>query len=148
MLLDMVREYNELLARKDELADATKENNKAIEDKKQEIAQQMIDDDCPRISCDGYSFSLSEKTLYNKKSEEVLAAEGLNFLDVLREQGMGDIIVETVNSKTLQSTLKAYVDEHGALSEELAEVINCHDTFEITRRKETNKAIKKAKGDK
>ena len=105
----------------------------------------MIDDDCPKISSGGYTFSLSDKTIYSKKSEESLQEAGLDFLEVLREQGLGDIIVETVNSRTLQSTIKNLVEEQGELPTELAEVINSYDTFDIVRRKETNRALKKAK---
>lgn len=105
----------------------------------------MIDDDCPKISSGGYTFSLSDKTIYSKKSEESLQEAGLDFLEVLREQGLGDIIVETVNSRTLQSTIKNLVEEQGELPAELAEVINSYDTFDIVRRKETNRALKKAK---
>ena len=146
-LLEMVNEYQELLEAKEGLAEATKNNNKAIEEKKQEIAQQMIDDDCPKISCSGYTFSLADKTIYSKKSEEALQEAGLDFLDVLREQGLGDIIVETVNSRTLQSTVANLVEEQGELPDELAEVLNVYETFDITRRKESNRALKKAKGE-
>ena len=64
---------------------------------------------------------------------------------MLRDQGLGDLIVETVNSRTLQSTIKNLVEEQGELPAELAEVINSYDTFDIVRRKETNRALKKAK---
>lgn len=141
----MVREYNELLDEKDGLKEATKKNNEAIEQKKQEIAQQMIDDDVPSISVGGYKFFLQDKTIYSKKSEEVLRAAGLDFLEVLRDQGLGDIIQETVNTRTLQSTVKNLVEETGELPEELAEILNVYDTYEIGRRKEINKATKKAK---
>lgn len=147
-LLEMLEEYNELLETKDGLKEATKKNNEAIEAKKAEIAQQMIDDDVPSISVGGYRFFLQDKTIYSKKSEEVLQAAGLDFLEVLREQGLGDIIVETVNSRTLQSTVKNLVDESGELPVELAEVLNTYDTYEIGRRKDTNKATAKAKGGK
>lgn len=146
-LLEMVSQYQELLDRKDELSEATKENNKAIEEAKAAIAQQMIDDDCPKISCRGYTFSLADKTIYSKKSEEALQEAGLDFLNVLREQGLGDIIVETVNSRTLQSTVTNLVEEQGELPDELAEVLNVYETFDITRRKESNRALKKAKGE-
>lgn len=139
-LLEMIREYNELLNEKDGLKEATKKNNEAIEQKKQEIAQQMIDDDVPNISVGGYKFFLQDKTIYSKKSEEVLRAAGLDFLEVLRDQGLGDIIQETVNTRTLQSTVKNLVEETGELPEELAEILNVYDTYEIGRRKETNKA--------
>lgn len=138
-LLDMVRRYQDLLTEKDRLSDLTKENNAAIEAAKAEIAQQMVDDDCPRISCGGYSFSLTPKTSYSKKSEEELAATGADFFGTLREEGLGDLIVETVNARTLQSAMKAYVDENGELSEGLEAVIKVYDYNDITRRRETRK---------
>lgn len=143
-LLDMVRQYQELLVEKDRLADLTKENNAAIEAAKAEIAQQMVDDDCPRISTGGYTFSLTPKTSYSKRSEAELAEAGLDFFGVLREEGLGDLIVETVNARTLQSAMKAYVDENGELSEGLEAVIKTYDYNDITRRKETRKIGGKA----
>lgn len=138
-LLDMVRSYQDLLTEKERLADLTKENNAAIEAAKAEIAQQMVDDDCPRISCGGYSFSLTPKTSYTKRSEAELAEAGMNFFDTLREEGMGGLIVETVNARTLQSAMKAFVDENGELSEPLNQIIKTYDYNDITRRKETRK---------
>lgn len=138
-LLDMVRKYQELLVEKDRLADLTKENNAAIEAAKAEIAQQMVDDDCPRISTGGYTFSLTPKTSYSKRSEAELAEAGLDFFGVLREEGLGDLIVETVNARTLQSAMKAYVDENGELSEDLESVIRSYDYNDITRHKETTR---------
>lgn len=52
-LLDMVRNYQGLLERKEALAEETKENNAAIEAAKEKISQQMVDDDCPSISTGG-----------------------------------------------------------------------------------------------
>lgn len=139
-LLDLVREYQTQLERKDDLAAQTKANNAAIEELKGKIAQQMIDDDCPRISSGGYSFSLATKTIYNKKSEADLAEAGVDFFDTLREEGMGDLIVETVNSRTLQSAIKAYVEENGELSEGLDSIVSAYETYDITRRKETKRS--------
>ena len=143
-LLDMVRKYQELLVEKDRLAALTKENNAAIEAAKTEIAQQMVDDDCPRISCGGYSFSLTPKTSYTKRSEADLAEAGVDFFDTLRGEGLGDLIVETVNARTLQSAVSAYVEEHGELSEDLDRVIRTFDYNDITRRKESRKIGGKA----
>lgn len=49
-LTEMLGQYEELLDKKDQLAKDTKDNNAKIEALKQDIAQQMIDDDCPRIA--------------------------------------------------------------------------------------------------
>lgn len=142
-LLEMVRNYQALLEEKDRLAECTKANNAAIEAAKNEIAQQMIDDDCPRISSGGYSFSLTQKTSYSKKSEADLAEAGVDFFEVLREEGLGDIIKETVAPQTLQSTVKAFVEEHGELSEALSQIIREYEFNDITRRKESRKGGKK-----
>ena len=138
-LLEMVKHYQTLLETQEDLAERTKANNAAIEAAKAEIAQQMVDDECPRISTGGYCFSLTAKTSYTKRSDAELAESGLNFLDTLREEGLGDIIVEKVDPRTLQSTVKAYVDEHGELSEGLEGIIRTFDYNDITRRKEKRK---------
>ncbi len=138
-LLEMVKHYQSLLETKDDLAEQTKANNAAIEAAKAEIAQQMVDDECPRISTGGYCFSLTAKTSYTKRSDAELAESGLDFLDTLREEGLGDIIVEKVDPRTLQSTVKAYVEEHGELSEGLEGIIRTFDYNDITRRKEKKK---------
>lgn len=136
-LLELVREYQTLLERKDDLAEQTKQNNLAIEDMKAKIANQMVDDDCTQISTGGYSFSLANKTVYSKRSEKDLAEAGLDFLEVLREEGLGDIIVEKVDPRTLSATLKAYVEENGALTEGLDSIVKVFETYDITRRKES-----------
>lgn len=138
-LLDMVRHYQELLNEKESLAAQTKANSAAIEAAKAEIAQQMVDDDCPRISTGGYTFTLQEKTVYSKRSEDALAEAGVSFLETLREEGLGDIIVERVDPRTLQSTMKGYVEEHGELSEELSKVITVYETYDIGRRREATR---------
>ncbi len=138
-LLEMVKHYQSLLETKDDLAEQTKANNAAIEAAKAEITQQMIDDECPRISTGGYCFSLTAKTSYTKRSDAELAESGLDFLDTLREEGLGDIIVEKVDPRTLQSTVKAYIEEHGDLSEGLEAIIRSYDYNDITRRKEKRK---------
>lgn len=142
-LLDMVREYQGLLEAKESLAKQTKDNNAAIEAAKERIAQQMLDDDCPSITTGGYVFSLVEKTYYSKKSADDLAAAGVDFFDTLREEGLGDIIVERVDPRTLQSTMKAYVDKNGDLSDALQAVIRSYDGTDISHRKETKKKGRK-----
>ena len=138
-LLEMVKDYQGLLEKKAELEAETKATTAAIEAAKARITQQMVDDDCPRITTGGYNYTLTPKTSYSKKSEEDLAAQGLDFLGVLRKEGLGDIIMETVSARTLQSAVKAFVEEHGELSEGLESVIRTYDYNDITRRKETKR---------
>ena len=49
-LTEMVKDLRGLLDEKDRLEAEAKKNKAEIEAKKQEIAQQMIDEDTPRIS--------------------------------------------------------------------------------------------------
>lgn len=142
---EKVRAYKELLDRRDELAELTKENNKAKEELEQEICQMMIDADKPSTVVDGFNYSLQQKTEYSKKSEEYFMENGIDFFDVLRSQGLGDIIVERVDPRTLSSTCKAIVDEQGELPEELAECIGIYEKLTISKRKANMTALNRAK---
>lgn len=135
-IFELTDKLNEALTLKDELADQTKANNKQIEQLKQELADQMIDNEMTSISRCGFKFTLQEKTRYSKKSEADLQAEGIDFHEALRAAGFGDLIVETVNPRSLQSSLANYVDENDELPEALAPAINTYETLDIARRKE------------
>lgn len=149
-LLDQkVHEYQLILERKDELADLTKENNAAKEALEQEICQMMVDEEKPDTTVDGYKFSLQEKTIYSKLSDEKLLEKNLDFFSVLREQGLGDIIKEVVDSRTLNSTCKNIAEENdGEIPEELAEVLSVYSKMTLGRRKANTKALDRAKASK
>lgn len=147
-LTEMLAQYEVLLDKKDQLAQDTKDNNAAIEKLKTEIAETMIDEDIPSQGYGDYVYSLQDKIKYSKRGEAELQEKGLDFFEVLREQGFGDIIKETVNANTLQNTMKAVADENdGELPPELDEVVSSYEMTDITRRKSTNKALKRAKGE-
>lgn len=143
-----VVEYKKLLDRKDELEELTKANNKAKEELEQEIVQMMIDNEKPSTIVDGFNYSLKQETKYSKKSEEELtrleSEEGIVFFDVLREQGLGSIIKETVNANTLQSTMKALVEElpeGEEMPEELAKCLSIYPKMGINKRKASKSAM-------
>lgn len=147
-LTEMLGQYEELLDKKDQLAKDTKDNNAAIDKLKAEIAETMIDEDIPSQGYGDYVYSLQDKIKYSKRGEAELQEKGLDFFEVLREQGFGDIIKETVNANTLQSTMKAVADENdGELPPELDEIVSSYEMTDISRRKSTNKALKRAKGE-
>lgn len=142
-----IREYNKFLEEKKRLEKQTKENNAAKEKKEQEIAQIMVDNEKPSTIVDGYTYSLQETKMYSKKAEEKLEQlkieEGIEFFEVLREQGLGSIIKETVNAKTLQSTMKALDDElpEGEdLPEDLAKCLNIYSKLGINKTKASKNA--------
>ena len=138
-LIDLIANYQTLLATKEALAEQTKANNKAIEDMKQQIADRMIDDEVTSIGYAGYNFSLQTKTVYSKKSEADLQAAGIDFFGLLRDNGLGDLIVERVDPRTLSASLKQIVEADGELPEELSEAINVYETNDIGRRKQAKR---------
>lgn len=145
--LDMsVRDYKALLDRKDNLAALTKENNAAKEELEQEICKMMVDEEKPSTVVDGFTYTLQQTVMYSKKSEEALAEAGLDFFDVLREQGLGDLIVERVDPRTLQSSVRAMAEESdGELPEELAECLSIYEKLTLSKRKANTKALERAK---
>ena len=156
MLDQKIREYKSILDRKEELAELTKENNAAKDQLEQEICRMMVDEEKPSTVVDGFNYSLSQKVMYSKKSEEDLAAlqaeTGSSFFDVLREQGLGDIIKEVVDARTLQSTIAgmaAELEESGEeLPEDLANCLNIYEKLSISKRKANTKALDRAKANK
>lgn len=145
-LTEMLGQYEELLDKKDTLDKETKDNNAAIDKLKAEIAEMMIDEDIPSQGYGDYVYSLQDKVKCSKRGDAQLMEKGLDFFEVLREQGLGDLIKETVNPRSLQSAMKEIADENdGELPPELDEVVSSYKMTDIVRRKSTNKALKKAK---
>lgn len=145
-LTEMLGQYEELLNKKDALDKETKDNNAAIDKLKAEIAEMMIDEDIPSQGYGDYVYSLQDNVKYSKRGDAQLMEKGLDFFEVLREQGLGDLIKETVNPRSLQSAMKEIADENdGELPPELDEVVSSYEMTDIARRKSTNKALKKVK---
>lgn len=143
---DKVRAFKVLLDKKDELAEQTKANNEELKNLEQEIAQQMVDEEKPDTTVDGFKYSLQEKTRYSKISEEKLMEKGLVFFDVLREQGFGHLITERVDPRTLDSAMNNLAAENdGELPEEMAEVLSVYSELKVSKKKANTKALNRAK---
>ena len=140
----LIREYQDALNKKADLAKETKSNNEEVSRLEQEICQVMIDEEKPSEIVDGYNYSLKQETYYSKIGEEKLLEKGIDFLERLREQGLGDLIVEKVDPRTLNSTCKSIVEEQGELPEELSDVISSYEKLGISRTKANTAALKRA----
>lgn len=141
-LLELVDRYKELRDKKDELAEQVKANNAELENVTQQLAQQMIDDEVPNISRGGFKYILSNKVIYSKRNEADLAKNDKSFFDFLREEGLGDLVKETVDSRTLSSSINSLVEEVGELPEHYSDYITSYEKLDIQKRKDTSKAIK------
>ena len=141
-IFSLIDEYKELLDKKDELKEATTDNNKALEAKRKELAQAMIDAESPKVSRGGFLYSLQDKTKYNKIGD----CDEDAFFDTLEEHGLGDIIKRTVNAQTLNGAMAGLVEENdGELPEDFEDFIKPCQYYDVGKRKETNKAAKNAK---
>lgn len=141
-ILEMIDNYKALLDKKDELEAATKENNGKIAEIKDALAQAMIDEEMPKISRNGFMYSLQDKTKYSKKGD----IDEDEFFETLELNGLGDIIKRTVNASTLNSAMNNLAAENDdELPDDFKEYINEYQFYDITKRKETNKAAANAK---
>lgn len=68
---DKVRAFKVLLDRKDELAEQTKANNEELKNLEQEIAQQMVDEEKPDTTVDGFKYGVyvKQKLIYVKADD-------------------------------------------------------------------------------
>ena len=144
-LKEMAHDWTDLLDRKAALEAELERVKGSITTLKEQMADQFLEDDLDAIDVDGYRYAPALKTAYSKRSEEALNEAGLIFFDVLREYGLGDIIVEKVDPRTLQSTIKAYAEEHRSednptgLDGDLAAAINAYEYTDVTRTKVAKK---------
>lgn len=135
----MLVDYQKDLDMKAILEKDLKDVNASIAAAKERIVSAMISEDCTSVGLDingeSYVFSPRVSVKYSKRSEEYLAEHGLNFFDVLRQEGLGDLIVETVNANTLNSAVRAYITENQELSPALDSVLSTYDRVDISRTK-------------
>lgn len=141
-IFSLIDEYKGLLDEKDRLKDATTDNNKALEAKRKELAQAMIDNESPKVSRGGFLYSLQDKTKYNKAG----GCDEDAFFGTLEEHGLGDIIKRTVNANTLNGAMAGLAEENGGeLPEDFEDYIKPYQYYDVAKRKETNKSAKNAK---
>ena len=137
-IFTLIDEYKELLDEKDRLKDATTENNKALEKKRNELAQAMIDAESPKVSRGGFLYSLQDKTKYNK----IGGCDEDAFFDTLEEHGLGDIIKRTVSAQILNGAMAGLVEENdGELPEGFEEFIKPYQYYDVGKRIKQKEAI-------
>lgn len=147
-LSELCTELQELRESKEKLESLLDERKKSIRTKMDEIIEAMIDADTPEIIVGEHDFAVKTTTHYSKLGDDRLAESGIEFFDVLRNNGLGYLIKETVNSKSLETAFRNAASENdGTLPEELAAICTQYDISEIsvTKASKTARArIKKA----
>ncbi len=141
-IFTLIDEYKGLLDKKEELKEATTDNNNAQEAKRKELSQAMIDAEAPKVSRNGFLYSLQDKTKYNK----IGGYDEDGFYGTLEEYGLGDIIKRTVNAQTLNGAMAGLAEENGGeLPEGFEDYIKPYQYYDVAKRKETNRAAKDAR---
>lgn len=130
-ILEQLDAYRALLDKKDQLAEAVKENNRAIEAARDALADSMVSEETVQIVRDGYSYTLTPKTKYSKA-----AGQDDALMEALRDYGLGSLIRETVNAQSLQGAMSALAEENDdELPEAFEGLVNVYTFNDVTRRK-------------
>lgn len=107
------------------------EAKKTAEQLKQALMDAMLEEETTSIGRNGKKFTLVSKTKYSKKGgmDEYL-------FEMLRGQGLEDIITETVNANTLNAAMNNLAQENGGeLPEEWQDCVSIYEYTDISMRK-------------
>lgn len=136
-VLDLIDQFKAALEEKDSLAEATKRNNAEVIDLRDKLAQAMVDAEIDQVGRHGVNWKLKPTTKYSKKA-------GMDdaLFEILRNNGLGNLIRETVNAQTLQGAMSELAKENDdELPEEFTKVINKYEYMDISHRKASKSAV-------
>ncbi len=136
-VLDLIDQFKAALEEKDSLAEATKRNNAEVIDLRDKLAQAMVDAEIDQVGRHGVNWKLKPTTKYSKKA-------GMDdaLFEILQNNGLGNLIRETVNAQTLQGAMSELAKENDdELPEEFTKVINKYEYMDISHRKASKSAV-------
>lgn len=130
---ELIDRFKQLLDKKDQLAEQTKENNAAVIECRDRLAQAMVDAEIDQVGRHGINWKLKTTTKFSKK-----AGMDEPLFELLRQHGLGSLIRETVNAQTLQGAMSELAAENAdELPDDFAQVINVYEYLDISHRKMT-----------
>lgn len=139
-LSEQIAVLSDLKERKKELSEIVKENNAAIEEQEKLVISAMLDlaenaglEDPSGFTVDvsGRRYGIKIKPFYSIRKDDRDAAFAM-----LRTLGLGDLIVEKVDDRTLTKALEELADEDGCLPEAYAALpVSVYEKTTITDRK-------------
>lgn len=134
-IMQKIDAYKAALDRLDEAQkhlDLIKED---IQQLKDELTAEMVQEEVTSISRGNFTYSLVSKTKFSK-----IAGKEEELFNVLRENGLGDLIQETVNAQRFNSAMNAEAENNeGELPEVYNELVNKYSFFDISKRKKAKK---------
>ena len=130
-MFELADRLKELRERKAELADETKANNAEIEQAEYDLSQLMAQTETQSFQRAGTLFYLTTKTYASADKEHKD-----ELFDVLRNEGYGSLITETVNANSLSAFVKEQMSENDdVLPEWLEGMVNVFDKVTVALRK-------------
>ena len=117
--------------RKKELDAQTKENNAEIERLDLALSEGMAEAECDRFSRNGYTFYLNSRLFASPA-----AGRKEDMMQALKDNGYGDLVVETVNAGTLSSFCKEQMAANEVeLPDWLSDVVSTYEKVSVGVRK-------------
>lgn len=141
---ELAAQLKALRDRKDELAQAVKDNNAEIERVELELSNMMIEEGNDSFSLNGFKFSLQYKDMFSSRVE---FREQL--IDALKFYGYdrADIITETIPAQKFNSIMKNIYEENDeTLPEEFTDIVTMYTKQGVQVRKESGKGAKSRTG--
>lgn len=142
---ELIDQYEEIRERKERLA---KEKAAAEEEYKQiqiDLAAAITEIEEDSATNEGFVYSPKVQGKYSFRAQEDLEAEGLDKIAVLKENGFGEIVKETVDWRTLNSTMREVAESDDGIPEDVLGILNVYDEIIVSRTKKDTKKQDKLK---
>jgi len=120
----------DLRERKEQLSELLKQVNAEIEEVDRQLSELMLAEEIQSFVRSGRMFYLKTETYASAVSDR--KAE---LIEWLKANGLGDIVQETVHSRTLSATIKEIMEESDELPDGLEGLINIHEKTTVGLRR-------------
>lgn len=135
MMYDLAEQLKTLRDEKKEAEQRVKDINAALDDVEYRLATMMADTETQNFTRAGTMFSLTHKTRASAaadRKDELYA--------VLKSEGYGDLVYETVNANSLTAFVNEQITENDeALPEWLEGLVNVYEQTKVSVRKAAHK---------
>jgi hypothetical protein len=120
----------DLRDQKKKAEDALKEINEMISQTEEQLVAAMVAEEMQNFTRNGRQFILTNRTYANAK-----AGMMPEICSWMKDNGLKDMVKESVHPQTLQAWVKERIEEDGALPGELDELMNVYEKSGISIRK-------------
>ncbi len=120
----------DLRDQKKKAEDALKEINEMISQTEEQLVAAMVEEEMQNFTRNGRQFVLTSRTYANAK-----AGMMPEICSWMKDNGLADMVKESVHPQTLQAWVKEQLEEAGALPEELEPLVNVYEKSGISIRK-------------